>query len=496
MKIGLFGKARSLEWLVSVSLVLLLALEGSGGRPVLGQASKGMREDDLESRAELPQSSTTLYLPFVSRYYDKRVPPFGIQFYGSHRDDTFAYAENAGARWIRVPVSWASAEPVDATPKQYRWSTVDSWVANATQAGIHLVLTLEGHPSWATEYVQGVVTDTTDLEEFVVALVERYDGDGLDDAPGSPQVHNFEFYNEPDNFFPWAGGDMWGRWGDDGEFYAHLLQTLHPLVKAADPDANLVFGGIALDWFDDSEPPGPFGHEFLDDVLAECEGQDCFDVMNFHYYTLFRPTWEEYGPDIIGKTNYVRGKLAQYGFEDTPVICTEAGLAGGGGVGDDELQSRYVCKGYVRAMAAGLGTVVWYMISDATDGFLPGLLNSDLDPKPSYDAYQTMTEMLGPAQYQYVVTSTIAITTTALTYDYVFRRLGRRLDVVWTEDEIAPPYDPDDDPSVPFTVTAGSLRVVDKFGIETWLNDEDDGSADGRITVTVGGSPIYLEYYP
>jgi len=38
--------------------------------------------------------------------------------------------------------------------------------------------------------------------------------------------------------------------------------------------------------------------------------------------------------------------------------------------------------------------------------------------------------------------------------------------------------------------------VVDKFGAETRYADGDNGVLDGRITITVGGSPLYLEYNP
>jgi hypothetical protein len=304
-------------------------------------------------------------------------------------------------------------------------------------------------------------------------------------------VRYFELYNEPDNAdVGHAESGGWGYWGHNGAGYAELLQTLHPVIHAANPQASLVLGGLALDWFE--EQGGPFDSQFLDDVLAACRGQDCFDVMNFHYYPLFRPRWESYGADIIGKTNYVQQELAAYGFTDMPIVCTETSWAGDADWGSDELQSRYVVKGYVRGIAAGLKTIVWYRIADQGDSTLPGLLDSDLQPKPSYWAFQTMTDMLGKASYQRSLTS--AETGHEQLIGYVFYTCQGRLDVVWTEDET--PYDPDDDPSLPLTVQAHTLRVVDKFGDETWLSDSDEGVSDKRITITVGGSPLYLEYNP
>ena len=143
-------------------------------------------------------------------------------------------------------------------------------------------------------------------------------------------------------------------------------------------------------------------------------------------------------------------------------------------------------------MAAELQIIVWYKAHDRGDPGLPGLLDSDLQPKPSYWAFQTMTGMLSGARYQRPLT--LAETGSEQIDGYVFQVCGRRLDVVWTED--GTPYDPDDDPSLPLTVWAGTLRVVDKLGNETWLKDADDGVVDGRITVVVGGSPLCLEYHP
>jgi len=154
-------------------------------------------------------------------------------------------------------------------------------------------------------------------------------------------------------------------------------------------------------------------------------------------------------------------------------------------------------------MAADLGVAIWYQIEDMPgELWLMGLLDGDLQPKPSYTAYRTAAELLAGARYQQVLTFTVASTATVavsgqpLIYDYVFERHGRRLDVVWTEDEIWPPYDPYDDPVLPLTVSVARLRVLDKFGNETWVNDEDDGTADGHVTIDVSGSPLYLEYYP
>lgn len=442
----------------------------------------------------------TIYVPSLSRWYDEEAPPFGVQFYGALDGDSgLEELTDAGANWIRLHISWGSIEPSNTTPENYNWSRLDASVIDATDRNVELILTLAGQPAWAAVYPQGPVTDTKDIEEFLGALVERYDGDGVADAPGSPRVTYFELYNEPDN------GDLghavhggWGCWGDfdddvpgcgDAKDYAGLLQLLHPLVKEANPRARLVLGGLALDWF---APDGPFDPNFLDTLLAACQGHACFDVMNFHYYPPFRSRWDPYGTAIIGKANYVRERLAAAGRTDAPVMCTETTWDSAASWGSDELQSRYAIKVYVRGMAADLDVVTWYWARDREAGGGAGLLDVGLQPKDSYRAFQGMTRMLSHALYRRRLT--LAETGDVRIEGYVFQTPGCRLDVVWTEDDT--PYVTDDDPVLRMTVDARSLRVVDKFGNEIERRDDDDGAADGQVTIEVGGSPVYIEHNP
>jgi hypothetical protein len=430
-----------------------------------------------------------MYLPMVGKRVGY-VPPFAVQFYAPVNGLRLAYSIVGGIDWIRWPASWASVEPTNTVPANYDWALVDQSVISATVWDIRLILTIADQPPWAATYGMGPVTDTADLIEFVSALVERYDGDGLADAPGSPVVEYFEVYNEPDNFsLGYAEHGGWGYWGHHGADYAELLEVLYPVVKAANPKAKVVFGGIALDWFD--YQGGPFDSQFLDDVLAACRGRQCFDVMSFHYFTAFRSRWEQYGPDVIGKTNYVRQRMAAHGYGRMPLFCTEIGWHNAISQ-RHEIQSRYVVQGYVRGLAAQLDVVGWWFIWDDDIDSLPGLLDANQEPKPAYHAFRNMTLVLGEADYLHALTP--AQTGSKQLVGYVFERLGRRLDVVWTEDSTR--SDPDDDPSLPFTVNASTIRVIDKFGNEVWVNDEDDGTVDGRVTLVVGGSPYYVEYDP
>ena len=430
----------------------------------------------------------TVYLPSVLQYWHSRIPSFGIQHYGTLTASRgLTYTAEAGARWIRVPLSWKQIEPANTTPEHYDWSALDNSIISAGEHDIELVLMIAGQPEWVAEYPMGPVYNVNELKEFIEALVARYDGS----TPGIPKVRYFELYNEPDNTdigHAQIGG--WGYWGNNGAGYAELLKQLHPIVRSANPQARLVFGGMAMDWF--VKDGGVFDSYFLEDVLAACMGADCFDVMNFHYYPPFYDVWKEYGVGIIGKANYIRQQLADYGFEDTPIICTETSWDSTSSWGSPELQNRYAVKVYVRGMAADLQTIIWFMLHDSDMSGGPGLLDASYQPKESYDSYQTMTEMLQHAFYQRPLTA--EETGSEQIEGYIFQVPSGRMDVVWTVDDTR--YDAEDDPWLLYAASAQTLRVVDKFGNENVYTDDYDGQIDGYVTLPVGGSPLFLIYNP
>ncbi len=157
----------------------------------------------------------------------------------------------------------------------------------------------------------------TQFTSFVGALVERYDGDGSNDAPGSPKVEYWEFYNEPD------AGICTRHAGAIGKEYAQMLA---PYIQREKLQirmqkccwAELPTTGLRI-------KNGPFVREFLDDVL-ENGGGPHFDIMNFHQYPPFAANWgAPNGPGLVEKTRAIRAKLTEYGL-DKPIMITESGM--------------------------------------------------------------------------------------------------------------------------------------------------------------------------
>jgi hypothetical protein len=427
-----------------------------------------------EHSADFRQSEVMTYqafLPLTLNDYPID-SAFGVQMYGSLSASTgFTYVVESKAGWVRFHILWSLVEPENRSPENYNWAYLDMSVQNAQSTGVNAIFTIEGNPTWAAAQSGGPVTNTADLQEFVSAIVARY-----------PFVRYWEIYNEPDRV---------GRFGNKGESYAELLKNLYPVIKTANPEAQVAMGGLALDWFVDQG--GPFDRNFLTDTLKYCTGT-CFDVANFHYYPGFRNEWEPYGRDIIGKANYVRQILNAFGYS-RPIFATETGWPAGTNTGSPELAARYVPKVFARSLAAGLRSAIWFAMLDA-DSSSPGLLDSTsmpghLIPRPGYVAFQTLTGLMAGAKY----VQTAPLNSPLEGYQFLVK--GKRLDVYWYDcPSLVVPRGQDCESTMPLEIAAAQITVYDLFGNKTPVKDIDDGVQDNAITFSVGTSPIYVSYGP
>ena len=451
-------------------------------RPASGNA-QGMQSEagsSMWATAMSPEVLThTVFLPLFYKGYYWRPPDslLGIQTYVDHREDELVLQlDQAGVRWARIPLWWAQFEPRNTTPENYRWwPQFEDWLARLSARNIKVILTLDGNPGWAARYTGGRIDKVpiAELAQFMQAAVARY-------SRPPYNIKHWELYNEPDNgsaIYAELGWGYWGKWPGD---YANMLKAVYAPMKAADPRAQIVMGGLAYDNF---EPAGPFVRGFLDKVLEEYGGAH-FDVMNFHYYPVFDATWDPWGPGIIGKATFLRSKLADYGVYK-PLICTEAGMWSDAEHGGSfELQSRFVPRLYARSMEAELLATIWYKLVDDEDlGTVKyGLLEYDLTQKPAFTAYQTVARQLAPADY--VRPLAPAETGSSKIEAYEFRAPASLAQTIaaWTNDDL----------NHTMSMAAANVMVVDKYGAQTQVYDGDDGVVDGQVQVRLGPSPVYL----
>jgi len=427
--------------------------------------------------------------------------PLGVNFLGEATDPAaWALAGQAGIRWGRVELAWRDVEPANSLPVDFQWDRYDQIVASAEAAGMSPLFVVGHAPGWAATYSCGPI-DKVDIDEFVQlfdAAVRRY-----------PSVRYWELTNEPDwNIAP--GPTMWVAVG--GGMPPIMPPSSRPrgrCCRIRAPVDSCCSGGLAAEvvgwWYQNQCTwpwPGPNyepcfnfsinGGDFFDQVLAG--GGPYFDRLTVHYYYVFHTRWDPYGNGVSGKVNYFQQRLTNFGEAAKPVAITEIGYRSDpryivdGQPSSNEQQSRYLTWLYVRARANGYGPVIWFTLRDYNmwDGVhAHGLLDINMNPKPSYYAAQTYAREIGPAppvsgryfgagfeSYRFATAS------------------GGYTEVAWTTSELTT--------TVP--LPCPRVRTVDKWGALSFVIDgsanDADGQLNGQAGVRISPSPLYLRLCP
>ena len=430
-----------------------------------------------------PTSPYSVYLPIIfKKYAAGYVSPFGIDMYG---DNSVANGQNqmqaAGSGWETVTFQWSSIEPAApvAGVHTYDWSGFDGIAGRASAAGMHLFALFTGNPAWAASLAGGPVNpgNLADLVRITTAAAERYDGDGLNDAPGSPVVADWSYYAEPDNQ---------SHWGNNPSAYADMIAVVANGVHAANPKAIVMIGGLAYDNF---TPGGPFVQTFLASVLdllnAKPGGAPAYlNALAFHFYPINIVRW----PTIKDKAAEIRSILSAHGAASLPLIVPEMGYWSQTVPGHPEFdsnepqQARRLVQMFMRGLSVGIQQMSWFAVFDGGTGIeAHGLFRgTDLNsPKPAYAAYATMTSELYGGQY-------VGPLSGSGIEGYIFSIGGSQETVVWATGTSA---------NVSFHQSC--VRRVDYVGNVTNISDGtpgwDQDTTAGQITLQVlKDQPIYV----
>lgn len=455
--------------------------------PYLGSTGYAPKSADAATSSQVVASAVgnqRVYIPVLNQ-----LPPactrdpnpnfFGAQIYGglTRRNPYHAWLEASGADWIRTTIPWMHVERNNTTPDNFNWAPIDEILAPAIEGCHHIIGTHADAPAWAASEPGGPInrTSLSELVQYMSALVERYDGDGINDAPGSPIVDYWEMYNEPDISQELPGDG--GGWGEYGTQYAQMLAAVYPAIKAANPNAKVLFGGIAYINFLDEGPQGMFVRSFLDDVLA-AGGGNYFDYMNFHSYGEM-PTWE--APAMLNRLAKMREILAEYGLTK-PYVITETGWYSNLN-SNQEIQARYTTQLYTHGKVGGIQVLVHFTLADLGGDFPydTGLVTSadtgnPIAPKLAFAAFKTFQNMLERAQY----VSTVPSKSTVEAYEFADVGAGRTIYVAWLN-----PANGTGQSAV--TLPVRSVDLYDLYG--NFLRTESDD--DGTLTIAVTAQPVY-----
>ncbi len=332
------------------------------------------------SAANQPAPAAVTPLPPVST----DDPRFGIvQAYENPR-----LAMNAGAKWERAPFFWNKAQPSgpsDWLPDQFEMTSAQ--LQKELADGMQVVGQIGNPPDWATK--DGSTPKNLDQPwqspdnywaQFVYKLAQTYAG----------KIDTWVLWNEPD--FP--RGDPLSTWAGTESDYYLLLKDGYQAIKAANPNATIVFAGTTY-WIDVNAGRTLFFQRVLEaakrmDPSAAANGY-YFDAVDIHLYG--SPL------DVYRIPKAYQDVMAGFGISK-PIWISEMNVPPYDDPGNEvpagqlraslQEQANYVIRSMAMAIAAGVQKVAVYkMVDDGIIDKMPwGLARNDGTLRPEYVAYQ------------------------------------------------------------------------------------------------------------
>jgi hypothetical protein len=355
---------------------------------------------------------------------------------------------DAGVSWIRIGQYENSSEPtswdwVEQKRGVYAIAPevddyVDSLVENGVQVQVQL---LYGNPMYTSPAGRKPDSITPEPGSF------HNDDRGINSvfyAPKTPeQIEAFvryvkwtvnHFRGRIRYYALWNEQDIgyWNPWGNPEE-YGHLLAAFAPAVHEADPQAKVIYGGLA-------DPSASFARRSLD--ACHCASQ--IDVFAYHTYpgygrNLNPETMDSgaYGKDSPAK---LRQTVLAYPAikKDIPFWDDEFNSIPSWTGSDESVQAKYIPRGMIYNLAAGVRTFVWLLAAgvDGNEyddfGLIHGLRNmpDDFTPRPVFQALQNTNALFSDVQRdQSIVIEASNHPAGLLTYG--FRSAGGKAIVAW-----------------------------------------------------------------
>jgi hypothetical protein len=308
----------------------------------------------------------------------------------SEQERIASVQKDMGARWVRLQVSWKDFEQSKGSYNTWNLNHTGNAIRLARESGARVVVMVYDAPAWASGTSGGsgnVPRNPADYADFMRYLASYYRG----------KVDAYEIWNEQNFVRFWRTGPEAGE-------YVALLKAAYPAVKAGDPEAKVVFGGLSLS-----------DYRYVEQAYA-AGAKGYFDVMAVHPYTYCGTR----APDVVTRAGdgridkgsflayrEVRAAMLARG-DDKPLWFTEFGWntstkkcdpgAGmwTGGV-SAETQAAYL-KDALELMAgdAYVQVALWYNFRNnfwANDADEPearfGLVRTDFSRKPAYYAFKS-----------------------------------------------------------------------------------------------------------
>jgi len=354
--------------------------------------------------------------------------------------------DKAGVGWLRAFPEWQTIQP---HKDRWNWAIPDAMVADARANHVKMLGVWAYLAPWASADGGTRKFPMKDIQywrDYVSGTMGRYKDD----------ITYWEVWNEFNGSF----GDSKNKVKD----YAELAVTAYDAAKKANPNART---GLSVANFDVG---------FLDAVI-KAGGADHFDFICVHPYENLGAVAEGGEVGYLSLAGNLRKMLAaNKQRDDIPLWITEVGVKAPIKADSkrDTQQADMLAKAYILSIAQGFNRIFWFEARGPSygDGADFGIIRSDWTPRPSYDAFRTLTTLLGsePLYLGWLDVGKGG-------YGFVFQGQGGPVMAAWAPagKQCTARFD-------------AEVRVTDLSGKESPI------AAGGELTLT--GSPVFIAGLP
>ena len=323
-----------------------------------------------------------------------RLPLNGEYVNGVNMADlSLAYlVKDMGFDWAKGYVNWAT---VELEPGEFRWVDPDNIVDAFGDQQVKILMRIHGTPGWARPddtHLSHPPRDLAAFANFMTELARRYRG----------KVAAYEIWNEPNLYYEW------GYLKPDPGAYTDLLKTAYTAIKAVDPEALVVSGGLATTGNGSDTAYGDLA--FLQGMY-DAGAKGYFDAFGSHPYAFGQAPDESHPEGLsLDRVQEQYELMIANGDGETPIWITEMGwvlsthwdLGEHQSIGVTEAeQGKFLAKSYTKIQQEwpfveavflfnlDFSTVFWYPAPEPMRWY--AILNPDRTPRPAYTLLRQAT---------------------------------------------------------------------------------------------------------
>lgn len=224
---------------------------------------------------------------------------------------TLEMVREMGAPWIVEYFPWAY---VEAAPGRFDWTHTDLVIDHAERQGLQVVARLGYVPEWARPKESSPLyldqAHFADFGAYAAEFAARYAG----------RIHYIIVWNEPNLTLEWGYAAV------DPANYVALLKVVYPMIKAANPDVQVLAGALAPTLAPPGSPDGMNDLDYLQ-AMYDLGAAPYFDMLAIHAYGWYSDPDEPADPQVVNfrRTELLRAIMVANGDEAKSAMITEGG---------------------------------------------------------------------------------------------------------------------------------------------------------------------------